>query len=373
MVSLPARRRPRPGRRRSPPSLGGSRSGTSTRRPAAPSTRGRALEQQPVLEHAAGEHDGRDARARRRRARTPQPWPRPQPRGSAPTPSTPACPAQSRRRPLARWRAASSTPVGPHRHRVGPRSTAIGDGLQLDRRLALVVDPRADAAQRRDGVEQPAHARGLGSRQAGAGQLGDRAPARRRHLTAERRRQRRLLLPGRHEPGAGHPPRLAHGRVAAGHADREQVADALEGGQVADEQLAAPHRAVGAVAGAVVDRAHGRPGLAVLGQARGQVRVVVLHAHELDARRARARTSSTGTRGAGRGRRRPGSTANSRSKCATPSAKERSVSQFRRSPMWWPTQARVALRDAERALELGAAGEHAGAAPSPAASRLAGT
>ena len=35
-----------------------------------------------------------------------------------------------------------------------------------------------------------------------------------------------------------------------------------------------------------------------------------------------------------------GSTANSRWKWAIPSVKELSVSQFFRSPMWWPTHAR---------------------------------
>ncbi len=57
----------------------------------------------------------------------------------------------------------------------------------------------------------------------------------------------------------------------------------VEPAQVADQDLAAPDRAVGAVAGTVEDRADGGPGLAVLGQAGGEVRVVVLDGDELDA------------------------------------------------------------------------------------------
>ena len=85
--------------------------------------------------------------------------------------------------------------------------------------------------------------------------------------------------------------------------------------------------------------------------------------------RAPARRSSTGSRGAGRGRRPPASTAKSSSKCATPSVKERSVSSLRRSPMWWPTQARaplatqkVLLSSAPQASRPGAASGSASAA-----------
>ena len=50
-----------------PPSLGGSRSGVRTCRPAPSTQRGRLLQQQPVLEHAAGEHHGRHSGALGRR------------------------------------------------------------------------------------------------------------------------------------------------------------------------------------------------------------------------------------------------------------------------------------------------------------------
>ena len=58
---------------------------------------------------------------------------------------------------------------------------------------------------------------------------------------------------------------------------------ALEGLEVADEDLPSPHRPVAAEPGAVEDRADRRPGLAVLGQAGGEVSVVVLDRDALDA------------------------------------------------------------------------------------------
>ena len=54
------------------------------------------------------------------------------------------------------------------------------------------------------------------------------------------------------------------------------MAGPLEAVETADQQLAAPDRPVGAVPGAVIDRADGRATLPVLGQARRQVGVVML-------------------------------------------------------------------------------------------------
>ena len=53
--------------------------------------------------------------------------------------------------------------------------------------------------------------------------------------------------------------------------------------EVADEDLAAPDRPVRPIARAVVDRAHGRPLEAVLGEAGRQMGMVVLHARQLHA------------------------------------------------------------------------------------------
>ena len=67
--------------------------------------------------------------------------------------------------------------------------------------------------------------------------------------------------------------------------------------------------------------------------------------------------SSTGSRDAGRGRRPAGATANSRSKCAMPSRKARSVSAVAQVADVVADPRAVALGEAEGALELGAAGE----------------
>ena len=95
--------------------------------------------------------------------------------------------------------------------------------------------------------------------------------------------RRRLGVPGRGQPRAGHPPRLAHRAVAAGHPHRPQGAGAGEALEVAGQQLAAPHRPVGAVPGAVVDGPDGGAALAVLGEDGRQVGVVVLDGDVLDA------------------------------------------------------------------------------------------
>ena len=84
------------------------------------------------------------------------------------------------------------------------------------------------------------------------------------------------------EPGGGHPPRLPDRRRAARHRHRLQVPDPLEAGQVGHQDLAAPDRAVGAPAEPVEGDADHRTGLAVVGQAGGDVGVVVLDAGQLD-------------------------------------------------------------------------------------------
>ena len=93
------------------------------------------------------------------------------------------------------------------------------------------------------------------------------------------------------------PSRLLHGGVAAREAERAEVGDAREAGRVAEEELAAPDRAVGPVAGAVPRDAERGPVGLVLGEAGGEVGVVVLDGDEAEAPRAR--------RGEDRGRQRP--------------------------------------------------------------------
>ena len=65
------------------------------------------------------------------------------------------------------------------------------------------------------------------------------------------------------------------------------MAHALEAGEVAAQQLAAPDRPVRAVAGAVENERQRRAGLAVLGQAGGGMGVVVLHFDQLQLLSAR--------------------------------------------------------------------------------------
>src|SRR6185503_15349939 len=80
----------------------------------------------------------------------------------------------------------------------------------------------------------------------------------------------------------GQPPRLADGRLPAQEGDRPQVAEPPEAGQVSLQDLAPPERAVGAESGAVEHDAEHPAGPAVLDEARGDVRVVMLHGARLD-------------------------------------------------------------------------------------------
>ena len=172
-----------------------------------------------------------------------------------------------------------------------PVSPMVGELLELDRGLALVVDRVADAEDGGGGVEQAARAGG----QRGVDALGghrDHGGPLVRVAAGD------LGVAG---VGGGHPPRLPDGGRAARHGHRGEVAAALEGGQAGGQELAAPDRAVGAVAGPVEGHPDHRAVLAVVGQAGGDVRVVVLDALAGPRRRARARTWWTGTPGAGRG------------------------------------------------------------------------
>ena len=102
-------------------------------------------------------------------------------------------------------------------------------------------------------------------------------PAIRLHGSPESQRKlRNALFQARREPGAGHSPGFADSGVAARQGNGNEAREAREPVKSPDEQLPTPDRPVRSEPGAVVDRAHRRPPLAVLGQARGQVRVVML-------------------------------------------------------------------------------------------------
>ncbi len=86
--------------------------------------------------------------------------------------------------------------------------------------------------------------------------------------------------PGLLEVRGGNAPGLADRRFAAGEWHGPEVREPFERGEVAAEQLPAPQRAVGPVAGAVEDERESRLRQTVLGQARSGVGVMVLDSDE---------------------------------------------------------------------------------------------
>ena len=126
------------------------------------------------------------------------------------------------------------------------------------------------------------------------GRRGARPPRRRgapSRTTAARSRASAARTSRHRSHGTGRPASsrwiaaVRHGcadrRLAARQRHRLEVCEALEAGEVAAEQLAAPERPVRAVAGAVEDERERRAALAVLGEAGGGVGVVVLDPDEL--------------------------------------------------------------------------------------------
>ena len=215
-----------------------------------------------------------------------------------------------------------------HRDRIRAPFARVARRLELDRRLPLVVDLGADPGERGDRVEQAAHA---GRRR--RGRAGDDQPV---HLRPGARVDAVATaiagssgspLERRRQPRARHPPRLLDRPLAAGQRDRQQRR--RRGGtsaDVAEQQLAAPDRAVEPVPGAVEDRADAR---ARARRARPGTRPGARGGagpRSARRRRARARTSSTGTRGGGRGRRPRARPRTAARKCSIPSVNERSVS-----------------------------------------------
>ena len=166
--------------------------------------------------------------------------------------------------------------------RVSPSLAGVSDLLQLDGGLPFVVDRVADAEQGGDRVEQAPGARGQRRIDAASGHARDSGPALLVPVPdGEPRRQARWVA-GRQVRGR-HPPRLADRGSAARHRHGHQAAGSLEAGQIRDQELAAPDRAVGPVPGPVEGDADDRAVLAVVGEAGGDVRVMVLHADELNA------------------------------------------------------------------------------------------
>ena len=173
--------------------------------------------------------------------------------------------------------------------RIAAALGRVARRLELDRRLALVSRRAArSAAQRGDRVEQPAHAGGHAARRRPCGRAPRTWRQRTRRRAARPARDRRRLGPSRPSPAAASQAHaIRHGwRIACappGSRTGRGSPDALEAVEAADQQLPAPDRAVGAVPGRR-RRSRRRPvRLAVLGERRRQVGVVVLDADEPDA------------------------------------------------------------------------------------------
>ena len=173
--------------------------------------RGGPLEQQPVLEDAAGEHDGLDPGAPRPRPRRRSPW-----RAARPLWKRAEISAAGVRRQVVRddsrgLARASSTPAvdaAAGRRRARRASAAR---LELDRRLALVGDLRR--ADRR----APRRRRRGGPCWSSAGEaspaVGDLRHCAHRGSTARERARSAGVVRRPREPGAGHPPGLADRRA----------------------------------------------------------------------------------------------------------------------------------------------------------------
>ena len=160
---------------------------------------------------------------------------------------------------------------------VAATVTVAGQALQLDGRLGLVADHLADAGQRRDRVEQPAHA---GRRHASEPGF-ELMRSIRRSSSGQARtgaRSSSQARPAAHRCDSAIRYGPQHADVAAGQRHVLQLRQPLIALVVGEQHLAAPDRAVGAVTGSVEGEAEHllRPVQPVLGHHRGDVRVVVL-------------------------------------------------------------------------------------------------
>ena len=138
---------------------------------------------------------------------------------------------------------------------VGAALGRVGQLLELDRGLALVVDRVPDAR----GARRPRRTACPALEVSGALTPLAAMAVTAAQRSALRRRTSRASGAAGAEVGGGHPPRLADRGRAAGHRHRGQVTAPLEAGQAGDQELTAPDRAVGPVAGAVEGNAYYRP------------------------------------------------------------------------------------------------------------------
>ena len=265
-------------------------------------------------------------------------------RGRRPRPGTPAATSAATSRIA--WRGSSA------RHRVG----AVIGAASTPPRAPSPPGPRRSTSVRRPHSAATASNSRPTLVVVTRGQRGPPPPS----AAASTPAQRRGLLARRRASSQAQA--IRHGcRIAAsppGSRTGHRCATRSNAGQVAAQDLPAPHRAVGAVARAVEDRADRRPGLAVLGQARREVRVVVLHADELDVLALERVGGREVVRvqvvrdDLGRDREQPLEVRDALAERA-----QRLVVAPGRRGAGRPTRVR-APGQAERALELGAAGQH---------------
>ena len=153
-------------------------------------------------------------------------------------------------------------------------TVAIGDAFEQHRRLTFEGGAPPDAQQSGSGVEDPAHARCRRRIDASREHWRD---GRRGRLVGEAARDFGYA-PATGKRRGGHPPRLACRDIPARQAQWCDVAKALPTRAVHAEQFAAPRTSVRAEAHAVERKSEHRRSAPVLGDDRGNVRVVMLDA-----------------------------------------------------------------------------------------------
>ena len=274
-----ARRQRPPGRSATPPSLGGSRSGTSTRRPAA---RAGARCARAAGGSGTRRPTARRCRARGRRASRAQSsavasasawWKRVGDRADA-----------RRRAPTSRAIARIVSPrvehAGDGGERVGAALGGVARGLELHRRLALVGDLERAGRRARATASNSRPDRGRQRRRrAGLRHPPDGAPALRVDAAAAAARRRPAAIS--HAHAIRHGSRTAGRRRAAGPATGGRRARSRAGRRPGSRRPRPCRRCPSPAPSKIAPTAGA--GLAVLGQAGGQVGVVVLDRDVLDA------------------------------------------------------------------------------------------
>ena len=328
-----------------PPSLGGSSRGRSTVNPRSSSSRTLRAEQQRVLEHpAAQRHHVEPAllalagRPGRRPASATAAWNRaaidarrPRPRRTSSTTAR----TTGRRRPRAGSRPPRTRRARPVRRRTGPATPARSPPRPRSRRCA---GRRPARTPRRRAGPCWRWARSRGRCRAGGRGRTAPAPGRR----PRRGGRRSQATPARAEVGQRHPVGPQHAGVAAGERDVAEVGRPAERLVAGDQDLAAPDRAVGAVAGAVegdpdhlVVRCRGRARPSPTRRARGGA----ARRGPRGRRRARGPRPTSGSPGARRRPPAPGRTPVSSSRCRSEAVSASWVARSSRSPMCWLSQA----------------------------------